>query len=279
MATSSKYFKNTRVKNAPMESIDASPKQQPAQHASLESLFAEVIKMSTTLHTVASDVSAIKETTAELKNAVNAMQERLTKAEGRISDIEDTTHQLVNDHDLHSKCIETLWNRVEDLESRSCRNNVRLLGLKEGTEGDNMTACIEKLLSEGLGMDIHDEFEVERAHHSPGSRPNEGQPPRLVMIRFLRSSARDKVLKVAREKGGAEWNGCKLSLFPDMINELAERRKTFTAAKHLLRDKNVKFRLAFAATLRFTLKGKNRKFEDASEAVKFIQPHDRLLTN
>ena len=77
-----------------------------------------------------------------------------------------------------------------------------------------MTACIEKLLSEGLGMDINDEFEVERAHRSRGSRPNEGQPPRLIMIRFLRSSARDKVLKVAREKCGAEWNGCKLSRFP-----------------------------------------------------------------
>lgn len=97
------------------------------------SLFAEVTKMSMTLHTVASDVSTTKETTAELKNAVNAMQQRLTEAKGRISDIEDTAHQLVNDRDVHSKRVETLWNRVEDLESRSRRNNVRLLGLKETT--------------------------------------------------------------------------------------------------------------------------------------------------
>uniref|UniRef100_A0AAR2JAN4 L1 transposable element RRM domain-containing protein n=1 Tax=Pygocentrus nattereri TaxID=42514 RepID=A0AAR2JAN4_PYGNA len=208
--------------------------------------------------------------TEELKNAVNAMQARLTEAEGRISDLEDSTQQLVNGRELHSKRIDALWSRVEDLENRSRRNNVRLLGLKEGIEGDNLNVCIEKILSEGLHMHIDNEFEIERAHRSPGFRPDENQPPRLIMIRFLRSTARDKVLKAARENGGAVWNGCNISLFPDMSKELAERRKTFTTAKQLLRDKNVRFRLAFPATLHFAWKGRNRKFDVATEAVKFI---------
>lgn len=122
-----------------------------------------------------------------------------------------------------------------------------------------MTACTEKLLSEGLSMGIKEEFEVERAHRCPGSRPNEGQLPRLIMIRFPRSSARDKELKVAIEKGGAQWNGCKLSLFPDMTKKLAKRRNTLTAAKHLLRDKNVKFRLGFPATQPFHSEGEEPK--------------------
>ena len=143
--------------------------------------------------------------------------------------------------------------------------------MKEGKEGDNIKACIEKILSEGLGMDIDSEFEIERAHRSPGFRLEENQPPRLIMIRFLRSSAREKVLKAARKKGGTTWSGCKLSLFPDMTRDLAESRKAFTAAKQLLHDKNVKFTLAFPATLRFTWMGRSRKFQDASEAVKFIE--------
>ncbi|KAI9546102.1 hypothetical protein NQZ68_030689, partial [Dissostichus eleginoides] len=70
--------------------------------------------------------------------------------------IEDNTQQLVSDSELHSKRIDTLWNRVEDLENRSRHNNVRLLGLKEGTEGHNIKACIGKILSEGQGMDVGD---------------------------------------------------------------------------------------------------------------------------
>lgn len=75
--------KNTTAKTTATESGNASPKRQQEQHASLENLLAEVSKMSKT-----SDVSTIKETPAELKNTVNAMEEQLTQGEGRISDME-----------------------------------------------------------------------------------------------------------------------------------------------------------------------------------------------
>ena len=159
MATS-RYFRPVRGKSA-ADSGDASPRQ-PEQNAS---------QMSATLLTVASDVLKIKQTTAELKNNVDTMQVRLTKAEGRISDIEETTQQLVTDRELHSKWIDTLWTRVEDLENRSRCNNVRLLCLTEGKEGTNLKECIAKILSEGLGMDVGSEFKMERPHRSPGSWP------------------------------------------------------------------------------------------------------------
>ena len=85
---------------------------------------------------------------------------------------------------------------------------------------------MRRVLSEGLGVDVDGEFEVERAHRSLAPVPNDGQPPRPVLIRFLQQSARDKAVKVARERRGIEWEGIRLSLFPDMTQELAEKRKT-----------------------------------------------------
>ena len=67
------------------------------------------------------------------------------------------------------------------------------------------------------------------------------------------------------------WSGCNISLFPDMIKELAERRKAFSMARQLLHHKKVKFRLAFPATLGFTWRERSRKFQDALEAVMFIE--------
>lgn len=56
--------------------------------------------MSATLHAVALDVWTDKEKTAELKkNAANAMQERLTEADGRMAAMEDTSQQLANERD------------------------------------------------------------------------------------------------------------------------------------------------------------------------------------
>ncbi|ROJ57636.1 LINE-1 type transposase domain-containing protein 1 [Anabarilius grahami] len=92
------------------------------------------------------------------------------------------------------------------LENHSKRNNVRLVGLKEkyGTNG-TLERCVKKVLSEGLGIDMEGEFEIERAHRILAPMPSEDQPPRPVLIRFLRQSAREKVLRAARERRGIEW--------------------------------------------------------------------------
>lgn len=94
--------------------------------------------------------------------------------------------------------------------------------------------------------DVDSEFDIERAHHSPGSHPTYDQPQRLIMIS-------------CEGEGGAVWSGCNISLFPDMIKELAERRKAFSMARQLLHHKKVKFRLAFPATLGFTWRERSRK--------------------
>ena len=58
--------------------------------------------------------------------------------------------------------------------------------------------------------------------------------------------------------------------FPDMSRELAEKRKTFTAAKKTLQQLNLRYTLAHPATLRFTWKVKNLSFTSSKEAERFI---------
>lgn len=163
---------------------------------------------------------------------MNGIQVRLGEAEGWISLLEDTTDRLVNDGEHAEKKMEAQWYRLQMLENHSKRNNVRLLGLKEtyGTNG-TMEACVKKMLRDALGLEVEGEFEIQRAHRALIPVLNKDQPPRLVLIRFLPQSVSEKVLKVVRTIQGLQWEGQRLSVFPDMSRELAEKRKTFTAAK------------------------------------------------
>ncbi|KAF7640702.1 hypothetical protein LDENG_00021950 [Lucifuga dentata] len=101
--------------------------------------------------------------------------------------------------------------------------------------------------------------------------PNADRPPRPVLIRFLRQSARDKVISAAKAKRGLDWEGCRLSLFPDMTKELAEKRKTFTSVKRKLQELNVRYTLVFPATLRLRWDGKNESFVTAAAAAVTLQ--------
>lgn len=178
----------------------------------------------------------------------------------------------MNDGEDTRRKMEALWNRIQMLVNHSKRNNVRLLGLKEtyGTNG-TMEECVKKMMRDCVCPDVEGEFEIERAHQALAPVPNEDQPPRPVLVRFLRQSVRKKVLKAVRSKQGLEWEGARLSVFPDMSRELAERRKTFTTTKKTLQQLNVRYTLVHPATLRFTWKGKNWSFMSTKEAEKFIQ--------
>lgn len=280
MATS-RYFKapsRPATRKAPVHEIEDDTSDAPSSpkdlNESLEKLLVEVSKMSSTLSTVATDVSTIKQTTAELKTTVTAIQERLEEAEERIAHLEDSSERLVNDSSTRNKQVDVLWNRVQTLENQSRRNNVRLVGLKEtyGTNG-TLSTCIQRILKEGLELDTGGEFEIERVHRQPTPMLNSDQPPRPVLIRFLRQSARDKVINVVKGKRGIVWEDCRLLLFPDMSKELSALRKTFTPAKRRLQELDVSYSLTFPATLRFKWNGKNESFTNAEAADRFINEH------
>ena len=275
--SSSKYFKSTG--RMPTRKSPQHEEEGPTGDSStcLDSLLAEVTKMSFTLQSVATDVSTIKEAMTELKTTVTAMQERLSEAEMRIGRLEDATERLHTDEDKKNKLMKAMWMRLQALENHSKRNNVRLVGLKEtfGTNG-TLLNCVQKILEEGLGVQAEaEEFEIERVHRLLAPMPDPERPPRPVLIRFLRQSAREKVINVAKEKRGFVWEGCRMSVFPDMTKELAEKRKSFTAVKRKLQEMEVRYALAYPATLRFRWKGKNMSFTTPTAAEKFINSNDR----
>lgn len=254
---------------SPTPACDNDPK--PGEVFDEKLMFEEIRKMSSTLQVVATDVVSIKETTKELKDAVESIHVRLGEAEQRISDMEEVNTRMENNMEKCDKRLETLWMRVEDLENRSRRNNVRMVGLKEGKEETGkVIQYVERIISQGLGL-TGNEFEIERAHRSFAPIPDPNQPPRTVLIRFLRSSARDKVLQVAKERRGIDWEGGKLSFYEDVSRELAEKRKAFTPVKRRLYELNVRHRLVYPATLVFTWKGQKKTFRDSNEAEKFVR--------
>lgn len=147
-----------------------------------------------------------------------------------------------------------------------------MVGLKEGKEETGKVAqYVERIISEGLGLSGN-KFEIERAHRSLAPMPNTNEPPRTMMVHFLRFlSARDRVLQAAKEKCGIEWEGCKLFFFEDLTRELAEKRRAFKPVKRRLHKLNVRHRLVYPATLIFTWEGQKKTFRDSKEAERFMQ--------
>uniref|UniRef100_H3AF74 L1 transposable element RRM domain-containing protein n=1 Tax=Latimeria chalumnae TaxID=7897 RepID=H3AF74_LATCH len=160
--------------------------------------------------------------------------------------------------------------RIQDLENRSRRNTIRVLGVPEEAEGNGVSgpALLLTILQECLPLEAADSIEVERAHRTLGPRSPPDQQPRPIMARLLCFQDRERILRLARESGELYWRGGKIMIFPDMSRELAAQRKLFTPARHHCMELGLRYALQYPAVLRVTVNGRQRRFEDPEEAIR-----------
>lgn len=97
-------------------------------------------------------LEAIPDSLSEFRATLQAQSQAITKAEGRISDVE--TCSAVTKDSLLSLLKEQRWlqEKVTDVESRSRRNNIRIYGVPESSEGDSMIEFVERWLNTKLPL-------------------------------------------------------------------------------------------------------------------------------
>lgn len=97
--------------------------------------------------------------------------------------------------------MKLLNQRAEDAENRTRRNNVRIIGLREGAEGLTPADFTENLLKELLApISLSTAYTVEGANKIPTRQVPEATP-RPFILRLLNYRDRDAILLAAGKKG------------------------------------------------------------------------------
>ena len=78
-------------------------------------------------------IDGVQATIADVKKQIQDCTGRIEHAEQRISDVEDDVNKLTSKVSTLESTVKSLADKVDDLECRSRRNNVRLVGLPEKT--------------------------------------------------------------------------------------------------------------------------------------------------
>lgn len=165
-----------------------------------------------------------------------------------------------------------LKNKVDQMENQSRRSNIRVVGLKEDSEGRDPVRFFTQWIPEVLGIiNFTKPLEIERAHRTSAPKPRPDEPPRAVLIRFLRFQDREKILQLARAKGDITIDGKRVSLFPDMSADLARRRKQFRPAAKALKEKNITGYLIHPARMKVQYKGRSHLFNTPGEVHTFLK--------
>uniref|UniRef100_A0A673W4H9 L1 transposable element RRM domain-containing protein n=1 Tax=Salmo trutta TaxID=8032 RepID=A0A673W4H9_SALTR len=207
----------------------------------------------------------------DLKSSMNDLLLRTTEAELRISTVEDTIAR----HDQVlielQKDNAYLKNKVDQMENQSRRSNIRVVGLKEDSEGRDPVRFFTRI-PDVLGIiNFTKPLEIERAHRTSAPKPRPDEPLRAILIRFLHFQDTEKILQLARANGDIPIDGKRVSLFPDMSADLARRRKQFRPAAKALKEKNTTGYLIHPAWMKVQYKGRSHIFNTPGEVFTFLK--------
>lgn len=195
---------------------------------------------------------------------------RLQQAENRIGDIEDEVASEKIKLAQMEKQVSELISKVDDLENRSRRSNLRLINLPEKVEKGNAAAFLEKWLPDVLGPEVFPApLVIESAHRLPRA-PQSSAPP-VMIIKFLNFRDKIRVMQATRKKGRIMYEGHHVMFFQDISTELHKKRKRFDGVKQQLRDLKIDYGIIYPAKLRLLHGGKPRVFTDPASVESFIK--------
>uniref|UniRef100_H3AXJ8 L1 transposable element RRM domain-containing protein n=1 Tax=Latimeria chalumnae TaxID=7897 RepID=H3AXJ8_LATCH len=205
---------------------------------------------------------------AEIRGGLDSLNTRVGVVETKLGQLDGVKEDhearilILEENLAHQTCLTgEMWDKIQDLENRSRRNNIRVLGILEGIEGNGVSgpALLLTVLRDCLPLESADAIEVER---TLGPRPPPDQRPRPII-----AHDRERILRLAREAGELCWRGRRVMIFPDMSRELAAQRKLFTPARHRCMALGLHYALQYPATLQVTIEGKQRRFDDPEAAI------------
>lgn len=161
-----------------------------------------------------------------------------------------------------------LTEKCEDLEGRSRRHNIRIIGVPEGVEGSRPHDFVADLLKDVLSLDKRPL--IDRVHRTLRRTPDPREPPRPFILRLHYNHVLEDILRNASVAKQLYFRDKRIQIFPDYPAAVAKRRALFNRARELLRDKpGVRYGLLYPARLLVTHNGTQTSFTDPKKAEEY----------
>lgn len=225
-------------------------------------------------------LAELKKSFGQVNDKLDGLQETVNSHGERLDSLEGDTESLSQRMAKVEDCCKTLQAdntklraKLADLEGRSRRSNVRLIGIAESSEGPQPSKFFSQLLQDVFGRDIFPSPpELDRAHRSLAPKPGPDGRPRPVIICFHRHQHKELVIRETRRRGTLTYQNNPFRIYEDYSPEVVSQRKKYTPVMADLYKLGLRPSLLYPARLRIVNKDGTRiAFSSVADAEKFVE--------
>lgn len=204
----------------------------------------------------------------DVKRDVWDFSGRMDEAEERISKVEDAVYTEKGKTEELIKQVDLLKHKLDDLENRSRRSNLRLVNWSRKVWRNRFS----RETATWSSATFPSPPVIERAHRIPTGAQNTRFPwLRVLIIKFLNFQDKVQAMRAARTKGKILYGEQEVMFFPDISAELQRQRRRCDGVKQQLRSLDIRYGMVYPAKLRMTADGRTHEFNSPADAEKFSE--------
>ncbi|KAJ1156850.1 hypothetical protein NDU88_009569 [Pleurodeles waltl] len=245
------------------------------QSTTMDRILQEITTVSRRIEGMDASITSLTLETKSMRSDIAGFQSRVTGLEQRMGSLET---QITTSQEREQDFI-YLRSKLTDMEDRSPRDNIRVLGIPENEEGSDMQAFLTSTLPKMISLD----FDPPLDRIGP-KRSDNSSRPRPIIACLLRHNQTRQILQVARNHGPFRIDQHEIRITGDYSKETNERRKAFLALRPRLRKLEMKYGLFDPARMWVTKNGVSKDFYNPDELRLFLdsfqsQPMDSFNTD
>ena len=158
--------------------------------------------------------------------------------------------------------------------SRSRRQNICIIGVKEGTEKGNPTDFVAKLIPMLLGEENFGN--KDRTHRIRGRTATADGPPRQIIAQIHHDPVKELILKLSSQKFPLQYEGARLYIFPDLGPAVMKQRQRFDSIRARCRAAELRCGFRYPVTLVASVGSDRRLFTNPKDAERFLDDNKIL---
>uniref|UniRef100_K7E0G3 L1 transposable element RRM domain-containing protein n=1 Tax=Monodelphis domestica TaxID=13616 RepID=K7E0G3_MONDO len=190
---------------------------------------------------------------------------------------QDTIKQNKKNENIEEN-VKHLIHKTDDLENRSRRDNLRIIGLPEDYDKrKSLDIILEEIIQENCPEILEQEgkVEIERIHRSPPVFNPQRTTPRNVIAKFKNNQMKEQVLQAAKKKP-FRYHGNMVRITQDLSASTLKDRKAWNMIFWKARELGLQPRIKYPSKLTIFLQGKVWSFNTTEEFQAFINKRPDL---
>ncbi|KAJ1154843.1 hypothetical protein NDU88_007586 [Pleurodeles waltl] len=236
------------------------------QGASTDRILQEISVVGRKLEGMDSAMMALTAETRSMRLEIVGFQSQISRLDQRVTTVETQVASWTD----NGQELMHLRSKLTDLEDRSRRNNIRLMGFLEGIEGTDLISSLRDTLPKLTDITFDPPLKFERMDRLGPKRQDEKGRPRSIIACLLRHGQARQLLQTARAQGPLRLGTMEIRLSADFSKETVDRRRAFLSLRPRLRHLDVKFGLFEPARMWITKNGESRTSFDPEDLRKFL---------